>query len=146
MFSVKIRFSLSSQCWFFRPDALMRGIIILPSTYKNIYLKLPEEAGKLLFSKLAKCLSVHEVDDEVNTGVADQRQVVETGQTEDPVRGLEQVRPTPLHLWRRHQLVAVEDDPGEVATAEHTHDAGGDQGAVDLAHHTLPAAAVGKSV
>ena len=101
---------------------------------------LPEDAGKFLLSELAKCLSVDEVDDEVNTGVTDQRQVVEAGQTEEPVRRLEEVWPAPLHLCRHRQLVAVEDDPGEVTTAEDGHDAGDDQGAVDLSHHTQSAA------
>ena len=106
---------------------------------------LPEDAGKFLLGELAKCLSVHEVDDEVTTGVTDQGQVVQAGQTEEPVGRDEEVRAAPLHLGGHRQLVAVEDDPGDVTTAEDGHDADGDQGAVDLVHHAQPAAAVRKS-
>ena len=106
---------------------------------------LPGEAGKFLPGELAECLTVDEVDDEVNTGVTHQRQVVQTSQTEEPVRGDKQVLAAPLHLLRHHHLVAVEDDPGDVTTAEHAHDAGDDEGAVDLTLHTQPTAAVRKS-
>ena len=106
---------------------------------------LPEDAGQFAPSQLAESLAVDEVDDEVDTGVTDQRQVVHTGQTEEPVGGHEEVRAAPLHLPRHHHLVAVEDDPGDVAAAEHADDAGDDQGAVDLTLHTQPAAAVRKS-
>ena len=137
--------------WFLRPHALLlcagsgtkhHGIIIPPPPLREI---LPEEVGKFVPSELAECLSVHEVDDEVKTGVTDQRQVVQTGQTEEPVRGDKHLWAAPLHFPRHDNLVAVEDDPGDVATAEEGHDAGDDEGAVDLTLHTQPAAAVRKS-
>ena len=71
--------------------------------------------------------------------------MVHTGQTEEPVRWHEQLRAAPLQLSRHDELVAVEDDPGDVTAAEHGDDAGDDEGAVDLTHHVLPAPAVRKS-
>ena len=71
--------------------------------------------------------------------------MVQAGQTEEPVRGDKELRAAPLHLPSHHHLVAVEDDAGDVTTAEHRHDAGDDEGAVDLTLDTQPTAAVRKS-
>ena len=94
---------------------------------------------------MAELLTEHEIDDEVEAGVTHERQVIETGEAEEPVSCCQQVWPALQQVTGQHQLIAVEDDPGDVTAAEHGDDAGDDEGAVDLTHHVLPAPAVRKS-
>ena len=71
--------------------------------------------------------------------------MVETGQTEKPLRWDEKFRPTQQQVASHHHLVAVEDAPGDVTAAEHNHDTDDDQCAVDFTLNIQPASAVGKS-
>ena len=94
---------------------------------------------------MAELLTEHEVDDEVEAGVTHERQVIETGEAEEPVSCCQQVWPALQQVTGQHQLIAVEDDPGDVTEEEHEDDADGNEGAVNLTHNVGPALAVGES-
>lgn len=105
----------------------------------------PEDPLQLLLRQLPELLAEDEIDDEVDAGVTDEGEVVEAGETEEPVWRDEVLRPTLQEVAGHHDLVAVEDDPGDVTETEHEDDADDDQGAVDLTDDIDPAAAVGVS-
>ena len=104
-----------------------------------------EHPLQLLLRQLPELLPEHQIDDEVDAGVADEGEVVEAGEAEEPVGRDEELRTTLQEVAGHHHLVAVEDDPGDVTETEHQDDADDDQGAVDLTDDIDPAAAVGVS-
>ena len=96
------------------------------------------------FSELS---SQYEVNDEVYGGIEDQSEMIEAGQAEEPGRG-EEGGTTPVNIWVRgifiyfclspeeicghEELIAVEEDSGNVTTDEHKDNADENEGKVDL--------------
>ena len=93
---------------------------------------------------IPKLSAEDEINDEVDGGVENQGEVIEAGETEEPCGGREHGA-APDEVVGHHDLVAVEDDAGDVAAEEHEHDADDDHSQVDLSLDRLPAATVRES-
>ena len=86
----------------------------------------------------------NEVYDEVDRGIENQSKVIEAGETEKPGRRCEHGAASD-QVVGHHNLIAVEDDAGDVTAEEHEHNTDDDQSEVDFSLDRLPAATMRES-